>query len=74
MLARLFRVRGRETPLPPPLDLYRELQTATPDSLQLMRHNLLKANTFWELETEAATATQTKADTWLVALTVQAHK
>jgi hypothetical protein len=37
-------------------------------------HNLFEANTFWELETERATAEQTAAGTWQVALDVQARK
>ena len=38
------------------LDLYRELQAATPDSLQYLLHDLFAANTFWELDAEQATA------------------
>ena len=45
------------------LDLYRELQAVTPDSLQTLLHDLFEANTFWELETERATTEQTEAGT-----------
>ncbi len=61
-------------PLPTSLDLYRELQAASPDSLQYLLHDLFEANTFWELETEQATAEQTEADTWQVVLSVHARK
>ena len=47
-------------PLPTSLDLYRELQAVTPDSFQYLLHDLFEKNTFWELETERATAKQTE--------------
>lgn len=50
------------------LDLYRELQAVTPDSLQYLLHHLFAASTFWELETRRATAEKTEADTWQVRL------
>jgi ABC-2 type transport system permease protein len=56
------------------LDLYRELQAVTPDSLQYLLHDLFEANTYWELETEQATAVQTEAGTWQVTLNVRARK
>ena len=56
------------------LDLYRELQAVTPDSLQYLLHDLFEANTFWELETEGATAEETDAGTWQVTLDVRARK
>lgn len=61
-------------PLPTSLDLYRELQAVTPDSLQSLLHDLFAANTFWELETKRATAKQTAAGNWQVTLRVQARK
>ena len=51
--------RPEEAPLATTLDLYRELQAVTPDSLQSLLHDLFEVNTFWELETERATAEQT---------------
>ncbi|HEX8363638.1 MAG TPA: M1 family aminopeptidase [Longimicrobium sp.] len=56
------------------LDLYRELQAVTPDSLRYLLHDLFAANTAWELATERATATQTAAGTWQVTLDVRARK
>ncbi|HEX2208911.1 MAG TPA: hypothetical protein VHG93_14635, partial [Longimicrobium sp.] len=56
------------------LDLYRELQAVAPDSLRYLLHDLFEANTFWELETERATARQAAAGTWQVTLRVKARK
>ena len=56
------------------LDLYRELQAVTPDSLRPLLHDLFAANTFWDLETERATARRTAAGAWEVTLRVKARK
>jgi ABC-2 type transport system permease protein len=56
------------------LDLYRELQAVTPDSLRPLLHDRFEANTFWELETERASATRTAAGTWQVTLRIRARK
>lgn len=61
-------------PRPTSLDLYRELQTAAPDSLRPLLHDLFAANTFWELATETATAQQLPSGAWRVTLTLQARK
>jgi hypothetical protein len=61
-------------PLPTTLDFYRELQKVTPDSLQYLLHDLFAANTFWQLKTERATATQTREGTWQVSLEVETRK
>lgn len=66
--------RSGTPPLPTTLDLYRELQVVTPDSLQSLLHDLFKVNLFWELETERATAEQTESGIWQVTLDVQARK
>ncbi|MDQ3714050.1 MAG: ABC transporter permease [Acidobacteriota bacterium] len=74
-LRRLFEKHGSgEPPLPTSLDLYRELQAVTPDSHQYLLHDLLAANTFWELETEEAQAQQTESGEWQVTLDVRARK
>ncbi|MGH9159747.1 MAG: M1 family metallopeptidase, partial [Vicinamibacteraceae bacterium] len=74
-LRRLLEKHGSGAPpLPTSLDLYRELQAVTPDSFQSLLHDLFEANTFWELETEGATAEQTEAGTWQVTLGVQVRK
>jgi hypothetical protein len=56
------------------LDLYRELQAVTPDSLRYLLHDLFEVNANWELETERATAMQTGDSTWQVMLDVRARK
>ena len=61
-------------PLPTSMDLYRELQAVTPDSYQYLLRDLFEKNTFWELETERATAQQTEGGTWQVTLAVRARK
>jgi hypothetical protein len=62
------------SPLPTSLDLYRELRTATPDSLQGLLADLFERNTYWELATEAATAEPTGTGAWRVTLDVRARK
>jgi hypothetical protein len=61
-------------PLATTLDLYRELQAATPDSLQYLLHDLSEVNTFWEFQTEQVSAVETDPGTWQVTLEVQARK
>jgi hypothetical protein len=56
------------------LDLYRELQAVTPDSLQYLLHDLFEVSTFWQFATERATSEQTAEGTWKVTLDVRAHK
>jgi ABC-2 type transport system permease protein len=56
------------------MDLYRQLQAVTPDSLRYLLHDLFAANTFWELATERATATRTASGAWRVTLRVRARK
>jgi hypothetical protein len=61
-------------PLPTSLDLYRELQAVTPDSYQSLLRDLFEKNTFWDFETERATARRTEAGTWQVTLDVRGRK
>ncbi|QJX48041.1 ABC transporter permease [Hymenobacter taeanensis] len=70
----LAKHRPGTRPFATSLDLYQELQTATPDSLHPLLHDLFKANTFWELATENTTTQQTKDGSWQVTLTLQASK
>ncbi|MCC3152465.1 M1 family aminopeptidase [Hymenobacter sp. BT770] len=70
----LARHRPGALPFATSLDLYRELQTATPDSLQPLLHDLFEANTFWELAAETATARQLKGGAWQVTLNLKASK
>jgi len=74
-LRRLFETyRSGTPPLPTSMDLYRELQAVTPDSFQSLLHDLFETNTFWQLETERATAQQTAAGDWQVTLDLRARK
>lgn len=61
-------------PLATTLDLYRELQAVTPDSLKPLLHDLFEVNAFWTLDTRAATAEPTAAGAWRVTLDVDARK
>ena len=72
------RVRAQHASHEPPfatsLDLYRELQEVTPDSLHTLLGDLLERNTFWELTTERATAEPTSNGEWRVSLEVETRK
>jgi hypothetical protein len=56
------------------LDLYRELQAVTPDSLERLLHDLFEVNVYWQLGTERVTAFETEAGSWQVTLDVRARK
>jgi len=61
-------------PLATSLDLYHELQAVTPDAFQYLLRDLFEKNTFWEFETQRATAQQTEAGAWQVTLDVRGRK
>lgn len=73
-LRNFFRKYGNENRLPIPKDLYKELQTVTPDSLQYLLHDLFASNTFWELKIGNAAAFQTPYGKWKVTMDVFARK
>ena len=56
------------------LDLYRELQAVTPDSLKYLLHDLFEVNTLWRFETERVTVRETETGAWEVTLAVRARK
>jgi ABC-type transport system involved in multi-copper enzyme maturation permease subunit len=66
--------RSGTPPLATTLDLYRELQAVTPDSLQSLLRDLFEVNTYWQVATERVTATSTEGGTWRVTLDVRARK
>ena len=66
--------RSPEPPYATSLDLYRELKTVTPDSLQELLGDLLERNTFWELKTRQASVQQTPGGEWQVRIDVEARK
>ncbi|KAA5541730.1 hypothetical protein F0145_20300 [Adhaeribacter rhizoryzae] len=70
----LEKHRPQDAPLATTLDLYRELQAVTPDSLQYLLHDLFKVNTYWELQTKRATTKPAGANAWQVTLEVEARK
>jgi ABC-type transport system involved in multi-copper enzyme maturation permease subunit len=70
----LDRYRPGRSPLATPLDLYRELQAVTPESLHYLLVDLFQANTFWALATDRVSAEQTTTGDWRVTLDVEARK
>ena len=67
-------VQKKASSLATTLDMYRELQAVTPDSLKPLLHDLFEVNAWWTFDTKRATAVQTDAGTWQVTLEVEAHK
>jgi ABC-type transport system involved in multi-copper enzyme maturation permease subunit len=67
-------VETKKSSLATTLDMYRELQAVTPDSLKPLLHDLFEVNTFWTFDTKRATAVQTETGAWQVTLEVEAHK
>jgi ABC-type transport system involved in multi-copper enzyme maturation permease subunit len=56
------------------LDLYRELQAVTPDSLRPLLRDLFEINTVWEFDTRRAAAERIAGGRWRVTLDVEARK
>lgn len=56
------------------LDLYRELQAVTPDSMRYLLHDLFEVNTFWSFTTDRVSAKELADSSWEVTLDVTAHK
>jgi ABC-type transport system involved in multi-copper enzyme maturation permease subunit len=73
-LRKLLTKYPTKPPLPTTLDLYDELLTVTPDSLDYLTYDLFAQNSFWELGTKQAKAKQTPAGTWQMSLEVEARK
>jgi ABC-2 type transport system permease protein len=74
-LRRLWQTHTRDgAPLATTLDLYRELEVATPDSLRPLLHDLFEVNTSWAFATERPTADQNADGTWRVTLHLRARK
>ena len=70
----LKNYRAGESPLPTSLDLYKELQRVSADSLKPLLSDLFETNTYWELETKKAEVEQIDNENWLVSLDVVARK
>ena len=74
-LRELFEKHGNgEPPLATSMDLYNEIVTVTPDSLQYLIHDLFKVNTFWDFEMEVASAEKMGTGDWRVTLQLKANK
>ncbi|MFL5488601.1 MAG: ABC transporter permease/M1 family aminopeptidase [Gemmatimonadaceae bacterium] len=74
-LRRLFdRYKSGEPPLPTSRDLYAELKSVTPDSLQSLLADLFERNTHWELATKRVSAEPAGRGQWRVTLDVNARK
>ena len=56
------------------LDLYRELQAVTSDSLQPMLHDIFEVNTLWSFETVSGNAVKVGEAKWEVTLDITARK
>jgi aminopeptidase N len=67
-------VEKKASSLATTIDLYRELQEVTPDTLRPLLADLFEKNTFWTFDTKKATAQQTAAGTWQVTFEVESHK
>jgi hypothetical protein len=67
-------VEKKTSSLATTLDMYRELQAVTPDSLQSLLGDLFERNTFWTFDTKSASAVQTATGEWQVTFEVDAHK
>jgi ABC-2 type transport system permease protein len=66
--------RAENAPLATTLDLYRQLQAVTPDSLSYLLHDLFEVNTYWELKVKQATAVKAKAGIWQLTVEIDAQK
>ncbi|MBA2243756.1 MAG: hypothetical protein H0W11_02300 [Gemmatimonadetes bacterium] len=67
-------VEKKASSLATTLDMYRELQAVTPDSLRPLLRDLFEVNATWTFDTRAATAAQTPSGEWEVTLEVEARK
>lgn len=65
---------SEEIPKPTTIDLSRELQAVTPDSLQYLLHDWFEANTYWRLKAKQSSASQVDSSIWNVTLRIHAQK
>lgn len=74
-LRRLYQShQAADAPPSTTLDLYRELQAVTPDSMRYLLHDLFEVNTFWSFTADRVSAKQLADSSWEVTLDVTAHK
>jgi aminopeptidase N len=67
-------VQKKASSLATTLDMYRELQAVTPDSLKPLLHDLFEVNAFWTFDTEKASAVQLADGRWQVTFEVEVSK
>ncbi|MEJ7768125.1 MAG: ATP-binding cassette domain-containing protein [Chitinophagaceae bacterium] len=67
-------VKKKASSLATTINLYRELQAVTPDSVKPLLHDLFEVNAFWTFDTKQVMAKKTASGTWQVTLEVEAHK
>jgi ABC-type transport system involved in multi-copper enzyme maturation permease subunit len=67
-------VEKKASSLATTLDMYRELQAVTPDSIEPLLHDLFEVNAFWTFDTKRATAVRTETGAWQVTFDVEARK
>jgi aminopeptidase N len=70
----LHKFNPGQPPLPTSLDLYAELKTVTPDSLQYLLADLFERNTFWKLKAKKATVEKVGNQMWEVTFDFLASK
>ncbi len=70
----LKKFNSGEPPFATSLNFYEEMQAVTPDSVQYLLKDLFATNTFWELQTKAATVKQDANGGWIVIMDVEAQK
>ena len=67
-------IEKKKTSLATTLDMYRELQAVTPDSLKPLLRDLFETSTFWTFDTKKATAQQNADGKWQVTFELEAKK
>ena len=67
-------VEKKASSLATTLDMYRELEAVTPDSLRPLLHDLFEVNAFWTFDTKQASAVRTEGGAWEVTLEVEVRK
>ncbi|WP_373059924.1 ABC transporter permease/M1 family aminopeptidase [Zunongwangia sp. H14] len=70
----LQKHRNGDLPLVTTLDLYKELETVTPDSLNYLLNDFFLTNTYWRLKTEKVEIEELDTDKWKVILKIDAEK
>jgi hypothetical protein len=67
-------IESKRSSLATTLDMYRELQAVTPDSLTPLLHDLFEVNAFWSFDTKKASAVKAETGAWQVTFDIEARK